>query len=137
VTGESGYVLERASDIGGAFWTTVANLGPDVTSFTQFDLAEATRYSYRVRALGGIGTSGAPIFAPVRPNDRSHGVVSRSTLGYVNQPVPLAANVERRSWDTEHRGAPVSRSSRSFAVRPQRRRRGKDPRPRPGALDGG
>ena len=56
VANEEAWQLERSAD-GGLTWAPILVLPWDVTSFTDTNLAAATSYSYRVRALNNLGTS--------------------------------------------------------------------------------
>jgi plastocyanin len=55
VTGETGYRIERKI-LGGAY-AEIGTVGANVTTFQDSGLAEATGYSYRVRAENGSGRS--------------------------------------------------------------------------------
>jgi fibronectin type 3 domain-containing protein len=55
VTNETGYVVERGT-LGGSF-SAVASLPSNSTSFVSTGLAEATAYSFRVRAVNPAGNS--------------------------------------------------------------------------------
>jgi phosphodiesterase/alkaline phosphatase D-like protein len=53
---ESGYLVERSTD--GVNFTQIANLGANVTSYSNTGLTPATQYYYRVRATNSAGNSG-------------------------------------------------------------------------------
>jgi plastocyanin len=55
VSGETGYRIERKT-LGGSY-QEIGTVGADVTTFQDSGLAEATGYSYRVRAENGAGRS--------------------------------------------------------------------------------
>lgn len=52
---EEGYELQRAP--GSGAFTSIATVGPSVTTFTDTGLTAGTAYSYRVRAFNGAGAS--------------------------------------------------------------------------------
>lgn len=56
-TDETGFRVERQNP-GNTAWTTVANLGANVTVWTNTGLAANATYSYRVAALNAAGLSG-------------------------------------------------------------------------------
>jgi len=53
---ETGFVLERRNETGGA-WVTVRSFGPDVDFASQAGLAPGTRYSYQVRVANAAGAA--------------------------------------------------------------------------------
>jgi hypothetical protein len=54
---ESGFEIERRG--GGRDWTRIAVVGAGITRFSDFGVAPATAYTYRVRALNDVGASEA------------------------------------------------------------------------------
>jgi len=56
-TNETGFKIERKNATV-ATWSEVHAVGPDVTSYADTGLAEATPYNYRVRATNAVGDSG-------------------------------------------------------------------------------
>jgi predicted phage tail protein len=53
---EFGFRIERKTGVTGTY-TQIATVGPDVTSYTDPNLAPATIYFYRVRAFNQKGNS--------------------------------------------------------------------------------
>ncbi|QOV88077.1 fibronectin type III domain-containing protein [Humisphaera borealis] len=54
--GETGFVVERSTD--GVNFTTLTTTAASVTTYENADLASATQYTYRVKAINGAGSSG-------------------------------------------------------------------------------
>ncbi|HEY7115245.1 MAG TPA: fibronectin type III domain-containing protein [Tepidisphaeraceae bacterium] len=79
VNGETGYVIERATDRTG--WVTVATVGADVSSWSDGTLAAGTRYYYRLHAISGVGSSAttAPVNAFTRPAQSNLSLAAIST----------------------------------------------------------
>ena len=69
--GETGYRVERRNDqAGGGEWTVLAQLGPNVPSFTDRSFSPDTRYRYRVIPTSSAGDGPAAdvvTFTPVAP----------------------------------------------------------------------
>ena len=55
---ESGFRIERCTGSGCSSFTQIAEVGANVTSFSNTSLAANTTYTYRVRAFNGAGNSG-------------------------------------------------------------------------------
>jgi hypothetical protein len=53
---EDGFKIERKAGTTGTY-TQVATVGPNVTSYTDFSLADGATYCYRVRAFNSVGNS--------------------------------------------------------------------------------
>jgi predicted phage tail protein len=79
---ESGYAIERRTDSGE--WVEIATPAANATSFSDEGLTPATRYYYRIRALGDAGdsafsaeveavTEDPPLLPPVAPSLSSSG----------------------------------------------------------------
>lgn len=60
---EQGFTVERSS---GAGFSTIATLGPNVTTFQNTGLPSYTTFQYRVRAFNGAGSSGTSNTASAR-----------------------------------------------------------------------
>ena len=54
---EDGFVIQRSSPIGLPAWAEVARVGPNVQTWTDTGLPNATAFSYRVAAFNAGGTS--------------------------------------------------------------------------------
>jgi titin len=52
---ESGFSIERSTN--GVPFAQIATTGPDITAFTDNDVARNKKYNYRVRALNAAGAS--------------------------------------------------------------------------------
>jgi hypothetical protein len=53
---EDGFTIERKTGVNGTF-SRIASLGPDVTSYVDSGLADATAYCYRINAVNSAGNS--------------------------------------------------------------------------------
>jgi Fibronectin type III domain. len=53
---EDGFKIERKTGTTGTY-TQVATVGPNVTSYSDFSLADGATYCYRVRAFNSVGNS--------------------------------------------------------------------------------
>jgi fibronectin type 3 domain-containing protein len=58
VNGETGYRIDRSTN-GGSTWTTIANVGANVTTFSNTGLSTSTAYAYRLFATDSSTTSAA------------------------------------------------------------------------------
>jgi hypothetical protein len=53
---EDGFQIERKTGTTGSY-TQIATVGPNVTSYSDFSLADGATYCYRVRAFNSVGNS--------------------------------------------------------------------------------
>ena len=63
-TDESGFELQRSTTGPGGSYATVAALGPNVADFVDAQVDGVTQYCYRVRAIGGTGTTPSAYTTP-------------------------------------------------------------------------
>lgn len=74
---EDGFVIQRSPGIGAPVWAEVARVGPNIQTWTDTGLPNATAFSYRVAAYNAGGTSaytpsvtGSTVVAPpVAPSE--------------------------------------------------------------------
>ena len=85
-TTETGYRVERKSGSNG-FFSTIATLGPDATTFTDSDLDSGVPYTYRVLAFNEMGQSGYSNLAvvitpsiPATPTDAEAVLITATTI---------------------------------------------------------
>jgi subtilisin family serine protease len=83
---EQGFRIERSTD-GGATWTQVVQLGPNVTTWTNIFLAPGTTYHYRIRAYEGAAngaysaaTSATTFPPPAAPTNLVAVMVNATTI---------------------------------------------------------
>ena len=65
---EQGFKIERCTGNGCNNFAEIAQVGPNVSSFSNTGLTRNTRYRYRVRAFNGGGNSGYSNIITVRTN---------------------------------------------------------------------
>jgi Fibronectin type III domain len=63
---EQGFKIERCPGISCSNFAEIAQVGPNVSSFSNTGLSRNTRYRYRVRAFNGGGNSGYSNIAAAR-----------------------------------------------------------------------
>jgi hypothetical protein len=61
-TGETGWRIQRSTD--GSNWDWYHNVAADSTSYNDTSVTDGTRYWYRVRAYGTLGTAGDTAYSP-------------------------------------------------------------------------
>jgi hypothetical protein len=107
-TTETGFEIQRSTD--GVNFSTIATVGPNVTTYTDTGLVAGTDYTYQVRALTSTGSTGfsntatAPTAAdqaPAIPTSFSAVVVTPSmvTLSWNGSPGTVDNYVIQRSTD--------------------------------------
>ncbi len=75
---ETSFRVERRF-LGGATWSTIVTLGPDVISYIDTETDPGTTYEYRVRSANAAGESGPSNIATVRTGGSSGGRLAVST----------------------------------------------------------
>ena len=63
---ETGFKIERCQGNGCTNFVQIAQVGANVTTFSNTGLARNTRYRYRVRAFNAVGNSGYSNIAAAR-----------------------------------------------------------------------
>jgi hypothetical protein len=79
---EDGFQIERKTGTTGSY-TQIATVGPNVTSYSDFSLADGATYCYRVRAFNSVGNSAYTLeeCAAARSMQISSIGVFRSSIG--------------------------------------------------------
>lgn len=67
-TTETGYIVERSTSSAGPF-TTIANLGPNSTSYSDNGLNQLTTYYYRISVTDGTSSAAGDIVSATTPSD--------------------------------------------------------------------
>jgi hypothetical protein len=99
-TNETGYVVERRSDIATA-WAVVANLGANARSFVDTNVAAGRVYEYQVKAVNATGSSAysnvaGTAFAPAAPIlSATAGAGGQVSLSWSNVSGELGYKIER------------------------------------------
>ncbi len=100
-TSETGYVVERRSDVA-TQWTTLATLGADPRSYVDATVADGRVYEYRVKATQGPDSSefsniAGTTFVPTAPNNLTAQAASgtRVDLSWSNVAGELGYKIER------------------------------------------
>ena len=112
----TGYVIlrrVRVNDTGGDFDVLVADTGTDATTYTDDTVAAETRYTYRIKAINGAGTSersrwvhidvpAAPEPTPATPQRRSEYIDAHNAgVHDLAELMDGADPLDPDAWDTE------------------------------------